>query len=68
VVEYRYQEVRMPNPKEIQLDIRPKVPTSEMIAFKKACRGVGETMTSIVRRLVVKVANGDADLLKRIRS
>jgi len=30
--------------------------------------GEGETMTSVVRRLVIKVANGDKELLKRIRS
>ena len=53
---------------EIQMDIRPKVPRVEMLAFQKACKGVGETMTSVVRRLVIKVANGDKELLKRIRS
>jgi hypothetical protein len=58
----------MSKSKDVQMDIRPKVPSVEMEAFRKACKGVGETMTSVVRRLVIKVAAGDKDLLQRIRS
>ena len=52
---------------DIQMDIRPKVPRVEILAFQKACKSVGETMTSMVRRLVIKVAAGDTELLNRIR-
>lgn len=51
-----------------QMDIRPMLPRHEMLAFQKECYAMGETMTSVVRRLVIKVANGDKELLKRIRS
>jgi hypothetical protein len=54
--------------KDIQMDIRPKVPRVEMEAYRKACKAVGETMTSVVRRLVIKVAAGDKEILQRIRS
>ena len=52
----------------VQMDIRPMLPPHEMTAFQKECYAMGETMTSVVRRLVIKVANGDKELLKRIRS
>jgi hypothetical protein len=51
---------------EIQMDIRPSVPKADMEAFRKACKVTGETMTSVVRRLVLKVARGDRDLIDRI--
>ena len=53
---------------DIQMDIRPMLPPHEMKAFQKSCYALGETMTSIVRRLVIKVAAGDMELLQRIRS
>jgi hypothetical protein len=52
----------------MELTIRPSLPTHEMRAFQAACYDVGETMTSVVRRLAIKVAAGDKELLQRIRS
>jgi hypothetical protein len=52
----------------IQVFIRPSMPAGEVTAFQSACKDVGETMTSITRRMISKVAAGDTELLQRIRS
>ena len=52
-----------------QLFIRPNLTAAEAKLFKKACKEVGETMTSVYRRLALKIgAGGDRELLDRVRS
>jgi hypothetical protein len=46
--------------------IRPTVSQSDFDFFQAACRENGETITSVVRRVIVKIARGDSELLNRI--
>ena len=52
--------------KDPQMDIRPQVSRDDFEAFRSACKENGETMTSLVRRVVMKIARGDKELLNRI--
>ena len=52
--------------KDPQMDIRPQVSREDFEAFRSACKANGETMTSLVRRFIMKVARGDKELLDRI--
>jgi hypothetical protein len=55
-------------PKMKEISTRSMVPAPEMDAFRKRCNGAGETMSSVFRKLISKVASGDQELLDRILS
>ena len=52
--------------KDRQMDIRPLITREDFDAFRAVCKENGETMTSLVRRFIMKVARGDRELLNRI--
>ena len=52
--------------KDPQVYIRPQVTREDLEAFSAACKENGETMTSVVRRFIMKIARGDRELLNRI--
>ena len=49
-----------------QVFIRPQIAHEDLDAFRAACKENGETMTSMVRRFIMKIARGDRELLNRI--
>ena len=52
--------------KDPQIFIRPQIARDDLDAFRSVCKENGETMTSLVRRFIMKVARGDRELLNRI--
>ena len=46
--------------------IRPSVTEKDLADFRAECKRNGETMTSVVRRFIMKIARGDRELLNRI--
>ena len=55
-------------PKYKAFTMKASIPREQYDAFKGSCAVVGETMTSVVSKLIGKVADGDRDLLDRVRA